>query len=200
MPEKLVRVVDKVQKRYHIRLRTLNLKKLDDEAQIFQRIYNEAWKDNWGFVPMTDTEVVRLAKNLAQFVDPELVYMAEVDGEAVGFSLALPDLNEPLRLAYPRPSTPEAISMAKLIWHWKVRSKITCLRMFGMGLVPEHRNSGIDSLFYMETARVGTAKGLQRADFSWALENNLKIHQVLTFMGGTVYKRHRIWEKPLNGA
>jgi hypothetical protein len=199
LPPKLVRVVEKVRQRYQVRLRTLNMKRLEEETALMISIYHRAWAQNWGFVPMTEAEVSRLAKNLAQFVDPSLIYIAEVDGEPVGFSLSLPDLNEPLKRAYPNPRTPEPLSMAKLVWHWKVRSKITCLRMFGMGLLPEWQHTGIDGLFYVETARVGTAKGLQRADFSWALENNLKINQVLTFMGGTLYKRHRIWEKSLVG-
>jgi hypothetical protein len=64
-----------------------------------------------------------MAEQLQPMIDPDLVIVVECEGEPVGFGLTLPDLNEPLRLAYPRPSTPEALTMLKMLWHWKVRQR-----------------------------------------------------------------------------
>jgi len=171
------------------------MKKFDNEVEKVKEVYNAAWERNWGFVPMTDAEVERLARGLRQFIDPALITMAEVDGRTVGVSLVLPDLNEPLRLAYPNPWTPEPITMARLMWHWKVRRQVSCVRMFALGLLPDFRNRGIDSLLYLEAVRAGVPQGYQRLELSWILETNLETNQAAKFMGGEVYKKYRIWEK-----
>ena len=195
LPPKLLRVVEKVRQRYHIVVRPIDMKKFDNEVEKVKEVYNAAWERNWGFVPMTDAEVERLARGLRQFIDPALITMAEVDGRTVGVSLVLPDLNEPLRLAYPNPWTPEPITMARLMWHWKVRRQVSCVRMFALGLLPDFRNRGIDSLLYLEAVRAGVPQGYQRLELSWILETNLETNQAAKFMGGEVYKKYRIWEK-----
>ncbi|MFQ5408763.1 MAG: GNAT family N-acetyltransferase [Anaerolineales bacterium] len=197
LPPKLIRAVELIRKRSNVELRSLDMRRFDEEARHVKRIYNSAWAKNWGFVPLTDEEFDRLASDLKQVLDPDLTLFASINGETVGFSIPLPDVSQALRLAYPNPRTPEWVTLAKLLWHWKVRPKVDTLRMFALGVLPEYRYAGIDALFYYESALVGLAKGYRRAEFSWALESNTMINRMMTLMGGEIYKTWRIYERPL---
>jgi len=197
-PDKLVRVLEKVRARGKIQIRTLDMRQFDTELVKVKRIYNKSWARNWGFVPMTDAEIDKLGQELRQILDPDLIFIADVDGETVGFSLPLPDLNQPLRQAYPRPETSEWWTKLKLLWYWKVRRSVTWLRVFAMGVLPEYRHRGIDALFYYETAKAALAKGIRHAEMSWILENNHMMNRGIQMMGGQVYKTYRFYEKALS--
>ncbi|MCJ7824626.1 MAG: hypothetical protein MUP44_06985, partial [Anaerolineales bacterium] len=197
IPPKLIRVVEKIQKRYRFVIRPLNMKDFNHEVELFKGVYHKSWERNWGFVPMTDAEINHLAQELKQIIDPELAFMVEQDGEVVGVSLSLPDLNQPLRLAYPKPDQLEALTMVKLLWHWKVRRRVDWLRVFALGVMPEFRGRGVDALMYIETARKAAAKGYKWAEMSWILENNDMMNRSIRLLGGEVYKTYRMYEKRL---
>jgi GNAT superfamily N-acetyltransferase len=197
IPPKLLRVVEKVKARRNLVVRKINMKDFDQEVERFKRVYNKSWERNWGFVPMNDEEIDHLASQLKQIIDPDLVLMVESEGEVVGVSLTLPDLNAPLRLAYPRPGVPELLTMLKLLWHWKVRRKIEWIRVFALGVLPEFRGQGIDAMMYLQTADNAARKGYRRAEMSWILENNDMMNRSIRLLGGEVYKTHRLYEKRL---
>ena len=96
IPERVQRVTDHVETRNEIVIRNINMKDFNKELKIVKEIYNGAWEKNWGFVPMTDDEFEHLAKDLKAVVEPKLTLIAEVNGEAAGFSLCLPNINEAL--------------------------------------------------------------------------------------------------------
>ena len=196
-PEKLERVAAKVLERGKLRVRRLDMRHFDRELEGVKRIYNRSWERNWGFVPMTDAEFGRMAEQMKPLLDPDLVIIVEHEGEPVGFGLTLPDLSEPLRLAYPRPSTPEALTMLKMLWHWKVRRRHEWLRVFALGVLPEFRGKGVDGLMYLETAKAAVPKGYRYAEMSWILENNEMMNRAIRSLGGTVYKTYRVYEKSL---
>lgn len=196
-PAKLLRVVEKVKERGEIQIRNMRMNDFDAEVERVKILYNKCWERNWGFVPMTDAEFDAMGKELRPLLDPDLVFVAEIDGEPVGVSLTLPDLNQPLRSAYPRPETPEWWTMAKLAWNWKVRRQVTWLRVLILGVLPEHRARGVDALFYYETTKAALKKGIKHAEMSWILENNDKISRPIRVMGGEVYKTYRFYEKTL---
>jgi len=89
---KLARVVPKIRERLGITIRPVNMRRLDDDIARVKSVYNSAWEKNWGFVPMVDAEFDHLAAQLRQVLDPEVVFIAEKDGQFVGFSLSLPDM------------------------------------------------------------------------------------------------------------
>jgi GNAT superfamily N-acetyltransferase len=196
-PKKLFRVTDKVLQRGHLHVRSVDMKHFDEEVAHVKEIYNRSWEKNWGFVPMTDAEFDRLAEQMRQLIDPDLVVVVEHDGQVVGFGLTLPDVNQPLHLAYPRPGKPEALMMLQLAWHWKVRRKVDWIRVFALGVLPEYRAQGVDALMYLETAKRAIAKGYGVAEMSWILENNDMMNRGIRMMGGKVYKTYRIFQKPL---
>ncbi|HEX9680025.1 MAG TPA: GNAT family N-acetyltransferase [Anaerolineales bacterium] len=197
LPEKLLRVGEKVGRRQQLRVRSVDLRRFDREVHHVRRIYNAAWTQNWGYVPMTDAEIDRLAEQLRPFVDPDLAIFVEHEGEVVGFGLALPDMNQPLRLAYPRPGEPEAFTLAKLFWHWKVARRVDWVRMIATGALPEYQGLGVSVLIFSALARNALRRGFKNAEMSWILESNPKSFLNVEHLGGKIYKTYRIYEKPL---
>lgn len=195
--EKLIRVVEKIRKRGQFHVRPVNLKRFDEEIEVVKRVYNKSWERNWGFVPFTDPEIEKLADNLKPILDPALSVIVEKDGEPVGFGLCLPDLNQPLRRAYPRASVPEMLTMLKLFWHWKIRRKVTWVRGFALGVMPELRGRGVDALMYLELVRGAIARGYEWAELSWTLEDNTMVNRAALLIGGERYKTYRMYEKQL---
>ncbi len=196
-PEKLVRVVEKIRQREKIHIRKVDMKNFDKEVERVKEIYNQSWAQNWGFVPMTDAEFEKMGAELKQIIDPDLTLVGEVDGKPIGVSITLPDVNEPLKLAYPRPTTPEWWTLAKLAWHWKVRQQVSWARVLILGVLPAYRARGVDALFYHETGQEALKKGIKMAEMSWILENNDAISRPIKLMGGQVYKTYRMYDKKL---
>ncbi len=197
-PPKVIRVIDKVQARGRFQIRSLDMRRFDQEVERVKRVYNSSWARNWGFVPMTDPEFDRMGEQMKSIIDPELVTIVEHDGEMVGFGLTLPDLNEPLHLAYPRPGSPEAWTFVKLLWNWKVRRKVSWMRVFALGVLPEYRGQGVDALMYKATVDAGLRKGYHNVEMSWILENNDMMNRAIRLFGGEVYKTYRVYEKALS--
>ncbi|HWR83405.1 MAG TPA: hypothetical protein VN285_08885 [Candidatus Deferrimicrobium sp.] len=194
IPERVLAVADRMQKRASITLRTVNMSDFDNEARRISEIYRGAWEKNWGFVPMTDDEFFHMAYQLKRVVDPQLAIVAEHKGRPVGFSLALPDINQALiRLngkLFP-------FGLVKLLWHTKVRNKVDGCRIIMLGILPEFRKRGIDSMLYVATYRNGVRRGYTWGELSWILETNELIRRGVEQLGARIYKRYRIVEMPL---
>jgi len=193
----LRRVAAKIQARGRFDLRTLRMGEYDKEVERVKAVYTQSWERNWGFVPMTDAEIGRLGEQLKSMVDPELVAMVEVDGQVVGLGLTLPDLNEPLRRAYPRPGIPEFVALMKLLWFWKVRRQVKTIRVLLLGVLPEYRASGVDALLYLSTLEAALRKGYRKVEGSWVLEDNEMMNRAMLSFGAKVYKAYRVYEKSL---
>jgi GNAT superfamily N-acetyltransferase len=195
LPRKFLRVAEQARKRKGLVLRKFDKKHFDREVEIAKAVYNAAWERNWGFVPLTDHEFDHLAKELKPFLDPDLVYIAEVDGKPAGITLGIPDVNQALLKARAQPniwSLP--LTLVKFLWHQR---KIDTFRALIMGVLPEYRTLGIDALFYVETARGAFAKGFEYSEMSWILESNDMMNRIIERLGGHIYKTYRIYEKPL---
>lgn len=192
--ERILRVAERIKKKEGIVVRPLRMKEFDREVARVKEIYNAAWSKNWGFVPMTDAEFNYIARQFKQIVDPDLTLIAEVGGKPAGFCLALPDINQALiRLngrLFPW-------GLVKLLWLTKVKKIITGLRLVTMGVVPEFQKRGIDTIFFIETFRTGVAKGYRWAELSWILEDNTLMNRAAEAFGAELYKKYRIYEKPL---
>jgi len=187
--ERVIRVVDRIKARSPVTFRTINKKKLDEEIEKVKFVYNHAWEKNWGFVPLTDREIDYIAEELKPIIDPDIVFFAELDGKPIGFSLAVPDINQALIKLNGRLFP---FGIFKLLYHSR---KINRLRVIIMGVIPEYRGKGIDSVFYLETYRKGIAKGYHWGEFSWILENNDPMNTALRNIGAKIYKTYRIYQK-----
>ncbi len=189
IPERLVKVVERMKGRSNVKFRSINKKILNKEIEKVKYVYNHAWEKNWGFVPLTDHEIDHIANDLKQLVDPDIVFFAEEDGRPIGFSLAVPDINQVLKKINGRLFP---FGIFKLLYHAR---KINRLRVIIMGVIKEYRNKGIDSVFYLDTYQKGIAKGYNWGEFSWILENNDPMNTALRNIGARVYKTYRIYEK-----
>lgn len=194
IPERVLTVIEKIKQRSNLVVRPINLKDFENEVDRVNRVYNQAWENNWGFVPMSDEEFRWTARNLKQVVDPDLALICECEGEPVAFILGLPDINQALihlkgRLV--------PFGLIKLLWHTKVRNKIDGIRVLTMGVIPAFQKRGIDMMLYTEVYRRGIQRGYQWAELSWILETNALMRSAADSIGAEIYKRYRIVEMPL---
>lgn len=200
--QKLFRVIDKNNERRGIEVRTVNVKDLAGDLNLLREIFNSAWEKNWGFVPFSDAELDELIKDVGQFLDPNVTLFASVKGEPAGFLLALPDLNQALYHAYPRPGKPEIVAMLQTFWHWKIRSKITRLRIPLMGVKEEFRGRGVEAAMFadlFERGKTYCAKhGIEYADGGWVLETNTVMQKLVHQHNGYAYKTFRFYQKDFN--
>ena len=127
-----------------------------------------------------------------------MAFFALIDDEPVGFALTIPNFNEALARAYPRPGIPEFVTMAQVAWHWKVRKSIKGVRMPLLGVKQEHRNKGVELAMLLELMKALLPSHYQYLDSGWVLETNSLI-KITESLGGRVYKTHRFFEKNLRG-
>lgn len=189
--ERMLRLADKLRERYRVTIRTLDKRRFWDEVALVRKVYNEAWQDNWGHIPMTEAELTYMAKQLKPVVDPGLVVFAEIDGDLAGFALALPDLNVALRRMNGRLLP---FGWAKALWYSR---KITTARVVILGVLEKYRRSGVAELMELELLRNGPARGIVNAEFSWILEDNAMMRLPLEKLGAKVYRTYRMYDASL---
>jgi len=191
VPEYLERASRIVRARTGVTVRPFQPARFAAEVATAFRLYNAAWERNWGFVPMTEAEFHYAARELRPLLDPEIALFAEHAGRPIAFSLALPDYNQVLRHMRGR----------LLPWGWvrflRGRRHIHHVRVILLGVLPEYRGRGIDTLLYHETFRRGLARGYWSCEMSWILEDNLTMRRALERMGAQVTKVYHIYEKTL---
>jgi hypothetical protein len=194
---KLMRVTEKNNERRKIVIKGLDTKHIADELLKLKGIYNKAWENNWGFVPFSDLELEEMIKQLGQFFDPRMACFAEVDGKPVAFLAGLPDINQALLAAYPRPGKWEPISLLQILWHWKIRSKIKRIRIMLMGVQEGYRGIGVESAMFVYLYHSLYKLGWLYGDGGWVLETNLPMQRLVESFNSTVYKRYRWYERKL---
>ncbi len=190
-PERVIKLAEEIKARLNVTIRQINVKDFWNEVEKVKQVYNQAWAPNWGFVPLTDNEIKHIAESLKMAIDPEIVYMAEDNGRPVGFSLAVPDMNQALKHANGRLFP---FGLFKILWH---KRKINGVRVIIMGVIPEYQRRGIDTVFYWETYRHGVAKGYKWGEFSWILDTNTMMNRAAKLIGAHIYKTYRMYQKPI---
>ncbi|MBK8027723.1 MAG: N-acetyltransferase [Chloroflexi bacterium] len=192
---RLRRITESIMKRSKITLRKIDASNLKSEFQLFKDLYNAAWDKNWGFVPMTPRELDAMVKSLGQFFDPRLAFFAYVEGEPAGFIMAIPDFNEVLKLANPRPGMPEPISLLKALYYWKVRPAIRWVRVPLMGVKEQYRSKGVDAVLYSHILDAVLEAGYDHGDFGWILSTNTTMVSIAKNFGSEIYKTYRYYER-----
>ncbi len=171
-----------------VAIRTIRMKQFDQEAQTIWKLYMETWARNWGYVPMTREEFLHEAAEMKQILKPELVLIGEVEGRAVGFALALPNINRALKHAggklFP-------LGLFKILYHQRL---IKELRVILLGVEEEYRTLGVAAGFYAELIRNARRLGFGHSEMSWILEDNVLMNRSLKAMGAIKYKTYRIYE------
>ena len=174
-----------------LNIREVDLSDLDNEVEIVREIFNKAWSGNWGFIPLTKKELEDLASDLKLILDPKVAHIAEVDGEPVAFSIALPDLNQALKHM---DGTLFPTGIFKLLWH---RRNINQIRTALMGVIPEYQGKGIDALLHKEAIINGKEVGYRSSELSWVLESNKGMIRVAEKIGAKIEKTYRMYSRDL---
>jgi len=192
---RLRKLAARLEPRTRFTIRRGNLRNLEVEAANFVRIYNEAWKHNWGFVPFTKDEFDYMAAEMKPLVRDDFTAVAEIDGEAIGFALALPDINVALKKIGGRLTTfGIPIGLARLLYY---KSRIRKARYIAMGVLPQCRRFGVAEMMVLRTMEAGMVKCAFQAELSMTLENNVMINRFIESIGAQRYKTYRIYRKHL---
>lgn len=197
-PPLIQRIVQSGCRNERIRIRPVSLKHFDRDAKIIIDILNDAWADNWGFVPITDAEIAHTGKKLRPLVREDLIMIAELEGRPVAFMMTLPDVNEPIKAIggklFP-------FGWARLLW-WLRKPKGTTMRVPLMGVLKEFQSSRLASqLAFMMIEEIRTHSvrryGYTRGEIGWILEDNQGMVAIAEAIGSTVNKEYSIYEKAL---
>ena len=178
--------------------RTVNMKDFANEVRLIMDIFNDAWSENWGFVPLTEAELDKMAKDLKLIMMPELTRIAFIDGEAVGVALAVPNINEVVQGLGGKLNP---IGIGKLLWWLKVKGPKTA-RLLILGIRKKYRGvrryAGLSAFLCVEMSRSGAKLGIASAELGWTLEDNSAVNVGIKLMGGKVSKKYRVYEKVLD--
>lgn len=188
IPERLTRAAALARERHGLVVRAIDVRRFREEIGVIHAIYTEAWRDNWGAVPVTRRELEHAASAMRWIGDPELCLVVEVRGEPAGFSLTLPDLNQALARAHGRIFP---LGLLRLLWH---RRRVDGARMLLMGVARKFRYMAVDACLYHETLTRVLAKGYRWLEMSWVLENNLPMNRVLQKLGARIAKTYQLYD------
>jgi hypothetical protein len=180
-----------------VRLRTLQRKRLDDDLEILRDIFNDAWSQNWGFVPFTREEFNAIGREMLLLIPDDFIQIAEVDGVPAAFIVLLPNLNEVIADLGGRLLP---FGWARLVWRLKVRFPRTGrVPLMGVRRAHHHTRLGPGLAFLVIDAARSAARrtGLQEVELSWILDDNRGMRNIIETIGGRVSKRYRMYEKPL---
>ena len=200
-PERARRMLERLSTGAGLSFRPIEVRRFDQELQTIIEIFNDAWSDNWAFVPMTPAEVRYMGKNLRPIVRAEHAWIGEVDdgagGEPAAMTVTLPNLNEAIADLGGRLLP---FGWAKLLWRLKVRGTRSA-RMPLMGVRKKYQGTpkgAALALGVIEAVRGWhAAHGAKEAELSWVIEDNQPTHDIIRMVGGRPYKTYRVYEKEL---
>jgi hypothetical protein len=180
-----------------VQFRSVSPRKLKKEVHDILDVFNDAWQHNWGFVPATDSEAKKMAADLQLILDKELSFFAEIDGQPVAICVCLPNLNE---VIFDFKGKLNPATIAKLIWRLKIRRpKWARLMLLGIrtDLRGKKRYAPLAMAVIAELVRRGLKQGYEWAELGWTLEDNALINATIRSVGSEIYKRYRLFEKPI---
>ena len=189
--ERFLKVCARCERAKGITLRRLNLKKIDEEAEIIRNIYNKAWAENWGFVPLTKQGMADIVKELKSIIRLEGTCVIEENGVAAGFYICIPNMNHVLKILKGSLTNPWRVM--KALWVWK---HIKDARLIMLGVLPEFRKRGLDLILIKHIVTHGVAVW-DEAELSWVLEDNAGMIRGIEECGCHPSKRYRVYEKKI---
>ena len=194
-PRVMERLAQRVSDR--VSVRSLRRKELKKEAEVMRGIFNDAWENNWGFVPWAQADFEETVSTMAMLMPDDYIQIAEYDGEPVAFIVALPNLNEAARDLNGKLLP---FGWLKLLWRLKVRHPTTArVPLMGVRQAFQHSRLGPTLAFMViDALRKGLhARGVKDVEMSWILESNDGMRNIIETIGGAAYKTYRVYEKAL---
>lgn len=194
---RLRKLAARLQSRINFTIREVDMRNLSAEGERLRSIYNEAWQNNWGFVPFTEAEFAHLTNEMKPLVRPDFTAIAEINGQAIGFILGVPDINVAFQKINGRLTTfGIPIGLAKLLYH-KMRLKKA--RLIAMGVRPKFRRLGVAEMLVLHVMEKGMIKAGFSAELSMTLENNVMVNRFIEAVGAVKYKTYRIYQRVIKG-
>jgi hypothetical protein len=180
-----------------VKIRTLDRRNKAADFEAMRDIFNDAWSDNWGFVPFTHAEFEETAKALSLFLPHDFIQIAEIDGRPVAFIAAFPNVNEMIGDLRGRLLP---FGWAKLLWRLKLRGARSA-RVALMGVRKEYQYSRLGPtlafLVIDAVRRAMVQRGVSSVEMGWVLEDNDGMRHIIEAIGSTIYKRYRVYRKAL---
>jgi hypothetical protein len=197
VPARAQKAHDDIEAMPEVTTRMADPKQFLRDIRIIMDIFNDAWSDNWGFVPLTEKELLKLAKDTELILMPELTRLSFINGEPAAVAMAFPNLNEMIKdldgKAFP-------FGIAKILYRLRVRGPKSG-RLIILGIRKKWRNvrryAGLSAFLYVEMNRAAHLLGLKDGELSWTLEDNAPINVAIKLMGGRIYKKYRLYEKEI---
>ena len=185
---KAMRVAERAMRSSRVVIRPVNMKKFQADVDSIWSIYSSAWIRNWGFAPLTREEFRLLAKDMKAILAPEFALIGEIGGRAVGFALALPDINRALK---PARGNLFPLGLFKILYHQR---RIKSLRVMALGVIEECRTAGVAASLYATLIKQAQRLGYGDCEFSWVLEDNILMIRSIEGLGARRYKTYRLYE------
>ena len=180
-----------------ITLRTLKRDQFTAEMEVLRDIFNDAWSENWGFIPFTQEEFAELGNSLRLLLPDEYIQIAEVNGRPAAFMVGLPNLNEALIELNGSLFPFGWLKLIRKIKHHEIHTA----RIPLMGVRKEFHNTAtglaLACLVIDAPRQVGIKHGIREVELSWILEDNTAMRNILDTLGSTPYKRYRIYGRTL---
>jgi GNAT superfamily N-acetyltransferase len=197
-PPLIQRILQSGERNGRIAIRKVNKSRFNEEAVLILGLLNDAWSDNWGFVPLTDAEIAYAGRKLKSIVFEDLIRVAELEGEPVAFMITLPNLNEVLKSLN---GSLFPFGWAKLLW-WLRAPKVKTARVPLMGVVKRHQASQLASqlafLMIEYTRRAAIANyGTSRAEIGWVLDDNHGMRAMAEAVDSRINREYVVYEKAL---
>lgn len=197
VPKRAQKAYDDISAMPEVTTRAVDPKETLRDLRVIMDIFNDAWSDNWGFVPLTENELLKLAEDTKMILIPELTKITSIDGEPAAVAMGLPNINESIKdlngKLFP-------FGIAKFLWRLKVRGPKSG-RLIILGIRKKWRHvrkyAGLSAYLYVAMNRSAHTLGLRESELSWTLENNAPINVAIKLMGGKIYKTYRIYEREL---
>ena len=197
VPTRAQKAHDEIAALPEVTTRSVDPSRMLEDVRIVMDIFNDAWSDNWGFVPLSEKELVKTAKDMKLILMPEITRITFIEGEPAAVSLGLPNINEMIGdldgQLFPT-------GMAKLLWRLRVRGPGSG-RLVILGIRKKWRHvrryAGLSAYLYVQMNRAAHLLGMKHSELSWTLEDNAPINVGIKLMGGRVYKKYRIYERAM---
>jgi hypothetical protein len=175
--------------------RPVSYSNMEADVAVIMDIFNDAWSDNWAFVPLTRGEVHKMAQDFKLILIPEITRITSIDGEPAAVTVAIPNINELITDLHGKLLP---LGLPKLLWRLKVRKPKTA-RVMILGIRKQYRHArkyaGLSSYLYAELNYAGRSLGMTSGEFGWTLEDNALINAGIRVMGAKPYKRYRVYTK-----
>jgi GNAT superfamily N-acetyltransferase len=189
---RLRRLVDVRTRKTSVKIRPIDLRRPAEESQRLAAVFNEAWKNNWGFVPFTEAEAKHMATEMRPIIDPRMTLIAEIDNAPVAFVICVPDINVALQRMNGRLTRfGLPIGLIKLLYY---RRKIRTARFIALGVLEKYRRAGIAEMLVLQVMEEGASRGFC-AELSMTLEDNVLVNRFIEAVGASKYKTYRIYRR-----